>query len=252
MNWRPPLLIDPARLAIVIPSFRVRETLPEVVRSLCGAGHIYVVDDCCPDASGQELLSRLSQAERRHVQILRNEKNMGVGGAVKAGYARALADCREIIVKIDGDGQMDVSLLPQLVEPVARRTADYVKGNRFGDVSVILRMPPVRLGGNFALSFLSKFSHGYWSIMDPTNGYTAISARMLALLPLSEIADDYFFECDMLFALGMQKARVLDIPMPARYGNEVSSMDLSQVLLSFPPRLWQRFWRRQKSVLYNK
>jgi len=252
MNWQQPLNHDPGRLAIVIPSFRVRETLPGVVRSLAGAGRIYVVDDCCPEGSAEGLLASLSPAEKSNLEILRNDRNLGVGGAVKAGYARALADRMEIIVKVDGDGQMDASLLPLLIEPLARNRADYVKGNRFADASVLLRMPPVRLGGNFALSLLSKFSHGYWSIMDPTNGYTAISGRMLSLLPLSRIADDYFFECDMLFTLGLFKARVLDIPMPARYGNEISSMDLSQVLWTFPPRLWQRFWLRQKNILEKK
>lgn len=110
------------------------------------------------------------------VTVVKHEKNKGVGGAVMTGYRAAIADGAKVIVKIDGDGQMDPSLLREFVMPILGGEADYTKGNRFYDLSNISRMPAMRLFGNAGLSFLAKLSTGYWNIFDPTNGYTAIHA----------------------------------------------------------------------------
>lgn len=95
-----------------------------------------------------------------------------------AGYREAIKDGADIIVKIDGDGQMDPALLPKIIFPLLKGRADYAKGNRFYDLAHIRRMPTVRLIGNAGLSLISKLSTGYWQTFDPTNGYTAIDARV--------------------------------------------------------------------------
>jgi glycosyltransferase involved in cell wall biosynthesis len=167
------------------------------------------------------------------VKVLRNPKNMGVGGAVQTGYRAALADDMDVVVKIDGDGQMPPSLLPLLVAPIIAGEADYVKGNRFFSIEDVKTMPAVRIIGNAGLSFLTKLSTGYWSLFDPTNGYTAIHAAVLARLPLDRIAERYFFESDMLFRLNVLRARVVDMPMAAVYRDEKSNMRISRVVLPF-------------------
>ena len=174
--------------------------------------------------------------------------NQGVGGAVVTGYRRALADGYKVIVKMDGDNQMDPAHLPALVAPLLRGHADYAKGNRFFDVYSLNTMPTVRLLGNAGLSFLLKAVTGYWDIMDPTNGYTAIHRVALSRLPLDQIDRRYFFESDMLFRLATIRAVVQDIPMPAIYGDEVSNLKISRVLLDFPwkcaVRIFKRFFYR--------
>jgi hypothetical protein len=80
-------------------------------------------------------------------------------------------------------------------------------------------MPFFRLVGNAALSLLSKLSSGYWGMMDPTNGYTAINSRIAAVLLQQDIAHRYFFESDVLCHLGMLQAVVRDVPMDSRYGD---------------------------------
>src|SRR5690606_11392859 len=96
--------------------------------------------------------------------------NLGVGGAVMTGYLTALADGMDIIVKVDGDNQMDPALIPDFIAPILAGEADYTKGNRFFDLEEIRAMPKLRLFGNALLSFMTKLSAGYWDIFDPTNG----------------------------------------------------------------------------------
>src|SRR5690606_26049650 len=115
---------------------------------------------------------------------------------VMAGYLAATTAGADVIVKMDGDGQMDAAALPQLIGPILRGQADYTKGNRFYDLGQIGRMPRMRILGNAVLSFMTKISSGYWDLFDPTNGYTAIHARVLAKLPLRKISQRYFFETD--------------------------------------------------------
>ncbi|MGA3400359.1 MAG: glycosyltransferase family 2 protein, partial [Acetobacteraceae bacterium] len=146
---------------------------------------------------------------------------------------QAVADEAGVIVKLDGDGQMDPALISAFVMPILDGWADYTKGNRFYNIEDVRRMPKVRLLGNAILSFVTKLSSGYWTIFDPTNGFTAISAAVVRHLPLHKISRRYFFESDMLFRLGTLRACVIDIPMAAAYGDEVSSLKIGRVLPQF-------------------
>jgi glycosyltransferase involved in cell wall biosynthesis len=178
------------------------------------------------------------------VTVLWNDENQGVGGAVIAGYRRALEDGMEVMVKIDGDGQMDPLDIPSFVQPILSGRADYTKGNRFFHPENVLRMPRIRLIGNAALSFMTKLSSGYWNVFDPTNGFTAIHASVVRELPLDKISRRYFFESDMLFRLSTIRAVVVDIPVDARYGSEVSSMVIGKVVFEFLARHGTNFLKR--------
>lgn len=230
------------RIAVVIPCFRVTRHIEGVVASIGPEVHaIYCVDDACPDQSGDFIQERISDPR---VRIVRNSVNKGVGGAVMAGYRRAIEEGADIIVKIDGDGQMDSALLPSFVAPIAAGEADYTKGNRFWDLRAIRQMPPIRRIGNLGLSFMAKLSSGYWDIFDPTNGYTAIHARVAARLPYESISSRYFFETDMLFRLNTLRASVVDIPMDAKYGDEESNLKISRVIFEFSAKHARNFTKR--------
>ena len=234
------------RVAVVIPSFRVKQQILEVIDGIPVAiTRIYVIDDACPEQSGDWV--KVNRHDARIV-ILRNATNLGVGGAVMAGYARALEDGMDVIVKMDGDGQMDAAALPQLVGPILRGEADYTKGNRFYELDQIGRMPFARILGNAALSFMTKISSGYWDLFDPTNGYTAIHARVVEKLPMEKISRRYFFETDMLFRLNILRAVVADVPMEARYGAEISNLDIWRVLLDFS---FKHMRNTCKRIFYN-
>lgn len=218
-------------IAVVIPCFRVVNHVESVIAAIGSeVDAIYCVDDACPERSGDVIEQRVSDPR---VRVIRHASNQGVGGAVKSGYRCAIADGAQVIVKIDGDGQMDPELLPRFVAPLLRGDADYTKGNRFWDISQIKSMPLARRIGNLGLSFMAKASAGYWNIFDPTNGYTAIHATVAARLPLESISDRYFFETDILFRLNTLRATVVDVPMDASYGDEVSNLKPSKVLIEF-------------------
>lgn len=206
---------------------------------------IYVIDDACPDGSGKAVEEGCRDPR---VKVIYNPVNLGVGGAVMAGYSAAVADGCDVIVKIDGDGQMAPELLPLFVQPILDGLADYTKGNRFYDLTHIKQMPGMRLLGNAVLSFMSKFSSGYWDVFDPTNGYTAIHARVAAHLPLDKISQRYFFESDMLFRLNTMRCVVVDVPMDAHYADETSSLKIKQIVFEFLAKHARNFGKR---IFYN-
>lgn len=235
-----------AVIGVVIPCYRVRDQILSVLASIgAEVGAIYVVDDACPDFSGRFVQERVQDPR---VRVLFRPENGGVGAAVMTGYRAALADGCDVVVKIDGDGQMDPKRLSRFVLPILEGRADYTKGNRFFNPVDVQGMPPLRLFGNTVLSFMTKLSSGYWTLFDPTNGYTAIHARLLAHLPLERIATRYFFESDMLFRLGTLRAVVLDIPMPARYADEKSQLRIPAVLPGFLAGNARNFCKR---LVYN-
>lgn len=219
-------------VAVVIPCYKVQDQIIGVLNSIGNeVDHIIVVDDCCPDNSA-DLVEKKFLDER--LILIRMEKNSGVGGAVIQGYKKAIEMKVDVIVKLDGDGQMDPGRIADLIDPIVKDKADYTKGNRFFSIDAIHRMPKSRVFGNLGLSFLTKLSSGYWNVFDPTNGYTAISGKLLQELNLSKIDNGYFFESDMLFRLNLLNARVCDISMPAIYENEKSNLQIKRVLLEFP------------------
>ena len=240
-----PLAASPI-CAVVIPTYRVKNHILDVLAAI-GAeiSLIYVVDDCCPDRSGDFVAARCSDPR---VRILRNAENQGVGGAVIAGYRQAVADGAGIVIKIDGDDQMDPRLVGDFIEPILFGDADYTKGNRFYDLEEVRAMPRVRLFGNAVLSLLTKLSSGYWNLFDPTNGYTAIHADLVKQLPLEKISKRYFFETDMLFRLNTLGAVVVDVPMTAKYGDEISHLKISRIIGEF---LFKHLRNLFKRIMYN-
>ena len=233
-------------IAAVIPCFRVKHAILGVLAAIPrSVDRIYVVDDACPDGSGDAVASGCRDPR---VRVLRHERNQGVGGATLTGYRAALADGATVIVRLDGDGQMDPALIPRLLRPIQDGEADYAKGNRFFELEGLRPMPPLRLLGNSLLSFASKLSSGYWNVFDPTNGFTAIHAAVLRQLPQDKLARDWFFESDLLFRLGTIRAVVCDVPMPARYDGETSSLVIRRVVPSFA---WKHLANTAKRIFYN-
>jgi len=235
----PPEQTD-ALVAVVIPAFRASATIgdvlkrigPEVVR-------IYLVDDACPDGTG-DLAVRDCVDDR--LVVLRNPANLGVGGAMKHGYRRALADGAQIVVKLDADGQMDPSHIPYLIAPLLAGTADYAKGNRFACPTLmppgspadsLQEMPLRRRMANLCFSKIHKVATGYSNVVDPANGYTAIHRETLERIEVGQLADCFFFETDMLFSLNLLDASVADVPLPARYAGIGSSLSLRRVAPRF-------------------
>src|SRR5512140_194079 len=247
-----PLDFAQYRIAAVVPAYRVERDIESVLCDLPPyLRHVIVVDDASPDRTG-EIVAAMCARDRR-ILLLRHEQNQGVGGAMVSGFRKALELGAQVVVKIDGDGQMDLSRLPDLLAPLVLGKADYTKGNRFRDFAALRQMPLMRRIGNMGLAFLTKAATGYWNLFDPTNGFLAIRSEALALLPLDKIDKTYYFETSMLANLYLIGAVVQDIPMPARYRGEVSSLLIHRVFFEFPPKLLNTLFRRAllKNFIYD-
>ena len=235
-------MLDNKKIGVVIPCFKVISHIDSVIRKMPDfVDIIYIIDDKCPENTGEYVKDNLQDSR---ISIIFHKDNQGVGGAVISGYKKAIEDKIDIVIKIDGDDQMDPSLIQYFIKPILKENADYTKGNRFFNFSDASDMPKIRLFGNLGLSFLTKLSSGYWAIFDPTNGYTAINKNILFRLPLDKISKRYFFESDILFRLGIAQAKVVDIPMKAVYGDEVSNLKISKIFIPFLKGNLKNFFKR--------
>ncbi|QLY63112.1 glycosyltransferase family 2 protein [Citrobacter freundii] len=234
------------KVAVVIPCYKVKKHIFDVISNIGDeVCLIYVVDDKCPELSGEYVQKNCTDPR---VKVIFNHENQGVGGAVISGYLASLEDNVDIVVKLDGDGQMDPSLISNFINPISKELADYTKGNRFYDVESLKPMPKIRLFGNTVLSFMTKFSSGYYNIFDPTNGYTAISSFALKKLNLDKLNKRYFFESDMLFRLNLINAKVVDVPMDAIYEDEESNLHIKKIIFPF---LKGHLKNATKRIIYN-
>ena len=227
---------------LIVPCYKVKAHISRVIaRAPDWIEGIVCVDDACPENSGDFIEEAKADAR---VRVVRLPQNRGVGGATLAGYAEADRLGARILVKVDGDDQMDLSYLAQLVAPIILGEADYAKGNRFTSISHLQAMPPVRVFGNAALSFAAKVSTGYWNVFDPTNGFTAIESSVARRVMEKSVSQRFFFETDLLYHLGTLRAVVRDVPMPARYGDEVSNIRISAIIGPFAGKHLTNFLQR--------
>ena len=210
-------------VAVVVPAFNEADKLAATVRSIPGfVDLVIVVDDASTDGTARvaaRLLRRTSNGDgRRGLEVVVHARNRGVGAAIATGYQRALALGADVTAVMAGDGQMDPADLPRLLLPVATGAADYSKGNRFAWPGGWRRMPPQRLFGNVALSWLTRLASGYWRLFDSQCGYTAASRRALLAIDPRRMFERYGYPNDLLARLRVAGARVVDVPVRPVYG----------------------------------
>lgn len=234
------------KIGVIIPCYRVKLFIIDLISKIGPeVDRIFIIDDCCPEGSGKWV--QLNCQDPR-VSVIHREINGGVGAAVMTGYQIAMHENLDILVKLDGDGQMDPSLILNFTNPITNGYSDYTKGNRFFEIQDAESMPKLRWIGNAILSFINKLTSGYWDIFDPTNGYTAIHIKVLKKLPLNKISQRYFFESDMLFRLNLLHAVVQDVPMKAVYGDEISNLKIKNIIFEFTGK---HFRNGLKRIFYN-
>ena len=239
-----PAELAQVHVAVVIPAYRVAGQIQRVVRGLPDwVRTIIVVVDASPDDTAARLRELIEQGELR-LTVIEHETNQGVGGAMITGFRAALKSGAEIVVKMDGDDQMDPRHLPDMLAPLLESRADITKGNRYASFAALRQMPAVRLMGNAALTFLVKAATGYWTMFDPANGYVAMRRTVLEVMNLQRLPRRYFFECGFLIEAGMRRAVVQDVAIDAKYADEHSSLSVPRTALSFPPRLLKGLMRR--------
>ncbi len=231
------------KVAVVIPCYKVEHHIQKVVSGIpqC-VDMIIAVNDKSPDGTAL-VLAEIEKTDSRLI-VLNHEENKGVGGAMITGFKEAVERKVDIVIKLDGDGQMDPSYIEKIVDMLSSGKYDFVKGNRFFDRKMLKNMPFIRRVGNLGLSFLIKISSGYWNVSDPTNGYFATTSSILNRIDYKRISNRFFFESSLIIELYYAGARIKDLPMPAKYADEKSNLSVIKSLFTFPPKLFWAMLRR--------
>jgi len=238
------------KICVVVPAYNEEKLVAETLRAVPAfVDNVVVIDDCSEDGTSEVAKS----VDDPRIEVIRHEVNTGVGGAIITGHRRALEIGGDVDVVMAGDAQMNPNYLGALLDPIADEGYGFTKANRFFGWESFRGMPRHRVLGNVVLSFLTKMASGYWNLFDPQNGYTAIRQDVLARLPLDRISKRYQFENDLLIHLAVLSVRARDVPIPASYGAEISTMKLSRVAREISTLLFKRFWQRiwWKYVLWS-
>jgi len=230
-------------IAVVIPCYKVEQHIQKVVAEIPGyITSIILVNDASPDNTG-EILDKLA-IENSKIKIIHHLKNQGVGGSMVSGFKEAIKQNMDAVIKIDGDGQMDISFFEKILKAVFDEKYNFAKGNRFFDQKMLQKMPAIRRIGNFGMGFLIKLASGYWNVFDPANGFFCIRTSTLKRIDLERLAKRFFFESSLLIELYYSGAKIKDIAMPAIYAEEKSNLSIWKTLFTFPPKLFNAFIRR--------
>ncbi len=270
------------KIGVVIPAYNEEGFIGDVIQEMPEyVDRMFVVDDCSTDGTWAELMEAAQEdaettfpknipEEKRivadggtslsgravchdmvgRVVPIQHKENRGAGGAIKTGYLAARADDVDVTATVDGDGQMDLSQMTKLLDPIVEGDADYAKGNRLLYKEYRSDMPKFRFFGNSILTFLTKIASGYWKTMDPQNGYTAISGYALDNIEIEEMYEYYGYCNDILVKLNTKGMRVADVAIPAVYGDEESSIDYSTYIRKVSSMLLQNFlWRLKTKYL---
>jgi glycosyltransferase involved in cell wall biosynthesis len=229
------------RVCVVVPAFNEEALICDTLKGIPAfVDHIIVVDDCSTDDTS----ARVTSHGDPRVSLFRQQKNTGVGGAIISGHQHALDLACDISVVMAGDNQMDPEALPALLDPLIDDGYGFTKGNRFFSRTSAAGMSPFRVAANMALTFMTKAASGYWNLVDPQNGYTAITRGTLEKIPLGKVSTRYEFENDLLIWLNIAEVPVADVPIAARYGAEVSTIRLHRDAPRVTSLLFRGFWRR--------
>ena len=231
------------KIAVVIPYYNATKHIASVINKLPSyIDTIYLVNDKSPEPIPLNELKLNKNFNK--LLVIDLDRNTGVGGATKQGFFKAMEEGMEFVIKVDADDQMDTSYIPNLLEPLINDHADFAKGNRFRDFRALHRMPFARKSGNLFLSFLTKIATGYWNNFDPTNGFFAVKTSLFKNANFKNISNRYYFETSLLSEMYFQNARIKDVPMPAIYGDENSSMTVWKIPFIFTPKLLKTFVKR--------
>lgn len=235
-----------ARVAVVVPAYNEELLIGETLTGVPDfVAKVYVVNDCSKDRT-REIVDHYADQDTSIVPI-HLETNQGVGAAIVTGYQRALEDGMDVVAVMAGDNQMDPDFLPRLLDPIVDGKCDYTMGNRLASLQFRQQMSRWRFFGNALLTLLTKIASGYWQMVDPQNGYTAISARALEQLDLSDIYPRYGYCNDILVKLNIWGFRVVNVPHPARYGLEKSDIRYSTYIVKLSRLLLTDFLERLKT-----
>jgi len=245
-------------IGVVVPAYNEAPFVGDVIATIPSfVDRVYAIDDCSSDETFAEMRRVAAdwndRSEGPTVRTTRHDRNRGVGGAIKTGYLQARDERTDVTVVVAGDGQMELEILDQLVDPIVQGDADYVKANRFLSSDDIAKMPAHRRVGNRILDVLTRVASGYWETGDPQSGYTAISLDALEAIDVEDLYEYYGYCNELLVRLNASGCRVVDVPRPVTYGEEDSGIDLRSYVPFVSAMLLRNFlWRLRARYLSRR
>ena len=238
-----------SRVGVVVPAYNEEQHIASVINNMPDfVDKVYVVDDGSTDNTYRTASGSASRSER--LSVIKHEVNKGVGAAIVTGYKKCLEEDVDIAVVMAGDDQMNAAELPRLLEPLVEGKADYSKGNRMLNRKYLQGMTHWRRFGNWLLQWLTRIAAGNRSLMDPQNGYTAISRKTLKQMNIDAVYPWYGYCNDILVKLSVAGARIYEVAMPARYQGEISKIRYSRYIPRVSMLLLRDFLWRLK-VIYS-
>jgi glycosyltransferase involved in cell wall biosynthesis/CheY-like chemotaxis protein len=240
-------------ICVVIPAYNEEKFIGATLGSVPDyILRIYVIDDASTDRT-PEIIHEFAEKDAR-IMYIRHEINQGEGASVASGYREALKEGMDIVVVMTGDNQMDPSYLPKFLDPIINRQADYAVGNRLQGAEYSKGIPASRFFGSSLITMETKIASGYWQLMDPQNGYTAITRRALERIDLNKIYPRYGYCNDILVKLNAYGFKAVNINHKVKYkigekpgvGPGTSIFGLSWLL--FKDFLWRL---KEKYILLN-
>jgi glycosyltransferase involved in cell wall biosynthesis len=242
------------KIGVAVPAYNEEKYIAKTLEEMPDfVDRIYVVDDCSKDGTAK-IVEDFMKKDRR-IELIRHEKNLGVGGAIVSGWKKGLKEGMDILAIIHGDNQMDPKFLPALLDPIVDGKADLSKGTRFYK-DYWKEMPKVRVFGSMILNILNKIASGYWNVNDPQNGFFAIYSRALKQIDPDRLYKGYAFENDVLIRSNVAGLRVANVPVRIRYHGSTSKLRISNfalktsffLLRGFLWRIWKKYLRRGNPI----
>ena len=225
-------MIEDKKIAVVMPAYNEELLIEKSIDSVPSeVSKIIVINDLSKDRTKEIVENKIKSNQK--IVLINNKKNYGVGYSIVEGYKKAYdLDC-DIAVVMPGDAQALPEDFYNLIDPVVKGSVDYTKGNRLKYKGVSNIMPKHRFFGNTLLTLLTKFASGYYHIMDPQMGYTALNLKIFPYLELSKLIKRYGYPGHLLYILNLSDAKVADVEVKPHYGEEKSGIKL----LTFIPKL---------------
>jgi len=210
-------------VAVIVPAYNEEKLIGKVISTMPEfVDKIIVINDASNDRT--KSIVQEFMKEENNILLLNHESNEGLGKSLIDGYLKSLELEVDIVAVMAGDAQMDPMDLPNVLAPIAEGRADYVKGNRLLADEAIQLMPKYRFFGNSVLTLLTKFATGYWHIIDPQCGYTAISNKALSMIHIAEMTKGYGYNAHLLNMLNLRNCKVRDVEVRPVYGEAKSGI----------------------------
>jgi glycosyltransferase involved in cell wall biosynthesis len=216
------------RIGILIVAYNAVTTLSQVLRRIPddvwqNVEEVVVFDDASHDSTYELAIGYKSLAKIKHLQVYKNQQNLGYGGNQKLGYQYFIEKGFDAVVLLHGDGQYAPEILAHLYAPLVKGEADAVFGSRMmKDYGGPLKggMPLYKYVGNRILTFFENRSLGM-HLTEFHSGYRAYSLKALRKIDFSAMTNDFHFDTEIIIKLQHQGMTIKEVPIPTYYGQEI-------------------------------